>query len=196
MRRFGQQLVQTGRCTRALPAAPLRCFSDQAKRTKKAKKVKTWRDPQKPKKPITAYFQFLADYRQDNGHLGFTEMTKHAAVQWKDLSDAEKGPYMDASKGAQSEYAEQITVYKESGRPQEWAQICEQLPSKRPSSSFNLYVKDNVRAHMDQGLKVTQAMKLIATQWNDESEDNKQYYQEQSQRLKEQYKETLAQYGL
>lgn len=60
---------------------------------KKEKKVK---DPNAPKRPISAYFAFAADKREqikkENPGFKVTDISKRTGELWKDLTEAEKKP--------------------------------------------------------------------------------------------------------
>lgn len=82
------------------------------KTSKKEKKVK---DSNKPKKPMTAYFLFLADNREqikkENPDVKVTEITKIASKQWKEADEETKTLYQKKAEKAKEEYERQMKEY-------------------------------------------------------------------------------------
>lgn len=64
------------------------------KRTTKSKK-----DPAAPKRPLSAYMFFSQDHRERvkaaNPDAGFGDIGRLLGARWKEMSDAEKKPYLD-----------------------------------------------------------------------------------------------------
>ena len=87
------------------------------KETKKAKKAA--KDPNKPKRPMTAYFMYLADHREEikaaNPEAKVTEITKIASEQWKTLDEETKNFYNAKVEAAKEQYKKDLEDY-EAGR--------------------------------------------------------------------------------
>jgi len=73
---------------------------DHHKSGRKKKKRKQERDPNAPKRPLTSYFSFVADIRDDlkkeNPDLSVPQLNSLASKKWKDLNPVEKSKYADA----------------------------------------------------------------------------------------------------
>lgn len=72
------------------------------------------RDPNKPKRPSTAYFHFLADFRQKmkGSDIGHKDVIRQAGQAWQRLSEAQKHPYQVKQQEEQVEYEKKMAVYR------------------------------------------------------------------------------------
>jgi hypothetical protein len=72
------------------------------------------RDPNKPKRPSTAYFHFLADFRQKmkGSDIGHKDVIRQAGQAWQRLSEAQKHPYQVKQQEEQVEYEKKMSVYR------------------------------------------------------------------------------------
>jgi len=72
------------------------------------------RDPNKPKRPSTAYFHFLADFRQKmkGTDIGHKDVIRQAGQAWQRLSEAQKHPYQIKQQEEQVEYEKKMAVYR------------------------------------------------------------------------------------
>ena len=63
----------------------------KAQRRKGKKGTALLKDVKKPKRPLSAFFEFMLDHRQQyGGGAGITELAKEAGEKWKALSPQEK----------------------------------------------------------------------------------------------------------
>ena len=95
------------------PVAPV-----EKKRTKKAP-----RDPNLPKRPKNAFMLFTDSVREGikerlvkeapDGKIRVADISKHCGECWKNLSDEEKQPFIDANAEAKAEYEKAMTEYYE-----------------------------------------------------------------------------------
>merc|ERR1719499_2405212 len=91
--------------------------SQKAKEQHKLDSVKNSKfkaDPNKPSRPLSAYFLFMADEREDLVAGGMTHkeaMTKMGEM-WSSLSAAKTKPYQDKAAVAKAKYAKMVEKYK------------------------------------------------------------------------------------
>jgi hypothetical protein len=93
------------------PVAPV-----EKKRTKKAP-----RDPNLPKRPKNAFMLFTDSVREGikermvqespDGKIRVAEISKHCGECWKNLTDEEKQPFVDANAEAKVEYEKAMEAY-------------------------------------------------------------------------------------
>ncbi|KAF7829055.1 HMG1/2-like protein [Senna tora] len=81
------------------------------KQTKKAAK-----DPNKPKRPPSAFFVFMAEFREQYkkdhpNNKSVAVVGKAGGEKWKSLSDAEKAPYIAKAEKKKEEYDRTIQTY-------------------------------------------------------------------------------------
>lgn len=93
-------------------AATAKTIANQKSATKKATK-----DPNAPKKPMTAFFAFMGDEREniqkDNPGIAHTEIAKKGGEMWKALSADEKKNYEDNYKTAMVKWKVDNQEYQE-----------------------------------------------------------------------------------
>lgn len=79
-------------------------------------KLKILNLPEKPKKPLTAYFIYLSEHRQEvvkkNPNLKMTEIIKHLGIKWRNIDESEKEKYSKDYKAQLSEYHNKLEEYK------------------------------------------------------------------------------------
>ncbi|CAM6011215.1 unnamed protein product [Sphagnum balticum] len=91
----------------------------KAKKPRASKKAaKAAKDPNAPKRPPTAFFLFLNEFRKTfkEEHpdvKGVTMVGKAGGEKWKDMSDAEKAPYINKATQKKSEYVKTLAAYKQ-----------------------------------------------------------------------------------
>jgi high mobility group protein B1 len=91
----------------------------KVKKPKLSKKAaKAAKDPNAPKRPATAFFLFLNEFRktfkEDHPDVkGVTMVGKAGGERWKDMSDAEKAPYINKASQKKSEYVKTLAAYKQ-----------------------------------------------------------------------------------
>lgn len=100
--------------------------SENEKKGKKSKK----KDPNAPKKPMTAYFLYGKDHREEaiqklkadnkDDKPKPTEVQKLLAEWWKKLSEEEKKVYTDKQAEEKRKYDEELEVYNKSDQKKEW----------------------------------------------------------------------------
>eukprot|EP00413_Alexandrium_margalefii_P024765 CAMPEP_0204556904 /NCGR_PEP_ID=MMETSP0661-20131031/29946_1 /ASSEMBLY_ACC=CAM_ASM_000606 /TAXON_ID=109239 /ORGANISM="Alexandrium margalefi, Strain AMGDE01CS-322" /LENGTH=213 /DNA_ID=CAMNT_0051564017 /DNA_START=26 /DNA_END=663 /DNA_ORIENTATION=- len=76
--------------------------------------------PGKPKKPLTAFFQYAVDYRQQNPYMKSTQQSATAAALWKDMTAEQKKPYEQKYAKAKEQYALDLKAYDASGQEALW----------------------------------------------------------------------------
>jgi len=72
------------------------------------------KDPNQPKKPLTGYFLFLADFREENRgkDIHNKDLLKMAGERWREMDDSEKLPYEQKSQGEQKKYEQAMASYR------------------------------------------------------------------------------------
>ncbi|XP_061351432.1 HMG1/2-like protein isoform X1 [Gastrolobium bilobum] len=81
------------------------------KQSKKAAK-----DPNKPKRPPSAFFVFMAEFREQYkkehpNNKSVSVVGKASGDKWKSMSDAEKAPYVAKAEKKKEEYDRSILAY-------------------------------------------------------------------------------------
>ncbi|CAM6032528.1 unnamed protein product [Sphagnum compactum] len=90
----------------------------KAKKPRGSKKAaKAAKDPNAPKRPPTAFFLFLNEFRKSfkEEHpdvKGVTMVGKAGGEKWKDMTDAEKLPYINKATQKKTEYVKTLAAYK------------------------------------------------------------------------------------
>merc|ERR1712038_1690254 len=66
-----------------------------------------------PKRPMTAYFLFMNEKREEwaGEDMAFTEIGKKAAVMWGDMSEGKKKKYNDQYAKNRAAYEKKLTAY-------------------------------------------------------------------------------------
>merc|ERR1719297_152282 len=82
------------------------------------KNSKFKKDENAPKRPLSAYFLFLADHRDDLVADGMThaEAMSKMGEMWSELSAAKKKPYQDKAAAAKAKYAKTVEKYKKTAQ--------------------------------------------------------------------------------
>ncbi|VFQ99795.1 unnamed protein product [Cuscuta campestris] len=83
---------------------------------KSAKATKAAKDPNKPKRPSSAFFVFMEDFRKsykskNPNNKAVSEVGKAGGAKWKQLSDAEKAPYVAEAEKRKKKYEKDIKEY-------------------------------------------------------------------------------------
>jgi len=82
----------------------------------KPKKKKQKKDPNAPKRPANPYMFYQSDVREQTKKefpdLKMTDLAKKIGQKWKDLSDAEKKPYVDKASDDKKRYEKEMESYK------------------------------------------------------------------------------------
>lgn len=84
---------------------------------KKKKKKKKVRDPNLPKRPKTSFFFYMDVMRsqvaKEHPEMKVSERSKFLGGLWRNLTDEEKKPYVEANAIAKEKYKEAMIVYKQ-----------------------------------------------------------------------------------
>ncbi|XP_021951746.1 transcription factor A, mitochondrial isoform X2 [Folsomia candida] len=155
--------------------------------------------PPRPKKPLTPYFRFLAQVREDakkeNPKLKITELMKKIGTQWDRLDEAGKEKYLAAYKKDMESYSATLDKYQASLTPEQTA-LVEQLKMekmskkdkrekkrrvkdlgkpKKPMTAFLLFLRAQAK-HGDTIEQYQQLAKQMGTKWKGMSEAEKAPY--------------------
>merc|ERR1719204_2575835 len=84
--------------------------------TLKSSKFK--KDENKPSRPLSAYFLFMADEREELVAGGMTHVEAMTKIgdMWTALSNAKKKPYQDKAAAAKAKYAKVLEKYKKTAQ--------------------------------------------------------------------------------
>jgi len=92
----------------------------------KVSKAKFKKDPNAPKKPLSGYFLFLADKREEvktsNPNLSHKEQLAKMGSMWKEAGDAVQKSYNDKAQANKKEYLVKLAKYKESEQYKEYTE--------------------------------------------------------------------------
>jgi len=83
---------------------------------KPAKKAKAAKDPNKPKRPASAFFVFMEEFRKTfkekhPNNKSVAAVGKAGGDKWKQLSNAEKAPYVAKAEKRKTEYNKSMDAY-------------------------------------------------------------------------------------
>ena len=80
--------------------------------------AKKEKDPNAPKRGLSSYMFFANERRPglkaEQPDLGFGDLTKKIAEEWRALSDAEKKPYVDKANADKARYQKEKEAYDKS----------------------------------------------------------------------------------
>merc|ERR1711981_1201507 len=76
------------------------------------------KDDNKPTRPLSAYFLFIADEREDlvAGGMTHKEAMSKMGEMWSTLSAAKKKPYQDKAAASKAKYAKTVEKYKKTAQ--------------------------------------------------------------------------------
>merc|ERR1711981_400451 len=82
------------------------------------KKSKFKKDENAPSRPLSAYFLFMADEREDlvAGGMTHAEAMSKMGEMWSTLSAAKKKPYQDKAAASKAKYAKTVEKYKKTAQ--------------------------------------------------------------------------------
>merc|ERR1719458_1953341 len=82
------------------------------------KSSKFKKDENKPTRPLSAYFLFMADEREDlvAGGMTHVEAMSKMGEMWSSLSNAKKKPYQDKAAVTKAKYATTVEKYKKTAQ--------------------------------------------------------------------------------
>ncbi|KAJ7944053.1 High mobility group protein 2 [Quillaja saponaria] len=107
---------------------------------KPAKKEKLVKDPNKPKRPPSAFFVFMAEFREQfkkdhPNNKAVSVVGKAAGSKWKSLSAADKAPYQAKADKMKKEYDGDVQAYNK--RLAEGKNASEEEESDKSKSEIN-----------------------------------------------------------
>ncbi|KAJ7515800.1 hypothetical protein O6H91_22G029100 [Diphasiastrum complanatum] len=112
----------------------------KATKRQRRKERKAKKDPNQPKRPPTAFFIFLEEFRktykeQHPNVKGVAAVGKAGGDKWKELSDAEKAPYIAKASQRKIDYDKSMAAYKQKQDEEEG--------SAEESDKSNLEINDD-----------------------------------------------------
>lgn len=104
-----------GKDRKAEAKKKLRVVKETPKKRQAKPKVK--KDPNQPKRPPTAFFVYLEEFRKTFKQKhpdvkGVAAVGKACGDKWKEMSEAEKAPYLAKAAQKKAEYDVSMTAYK------------------------------------------------------------------------------------
>jgi structure-specific recognition protein 1 len=147
-----------------------------------------------PKAATTAFFFFSADKREEvkaaNPDAGLGDIAKLLGQRWRELTEDEKLPYLDKQKADQERYHKQKAsgefdeASEEEGAAKKGKKRNKPADEpKKPNTAYFLFMNANRNkvATQKPGLKNTEITKLLAEQWKEMKEDDKQVSEQHTQ---------------
>lgn len=166
------------------------------------KSAKAAKDPNKPKRATTAYFYFMADFREQCKKDGsvdvkkVAEVTKAASEKWKNLTPSEKKPYDDKAAEDKRRYDKQMSSYVPpkgtSGKVGK--KVVDPNKPKRPPSAYLLFLTD-FRAQNSGKMSNTDIVKKGAEAWAALTKTDKEKYDGQASSAKSKYEQQVKNGG-
>jgi hypothetical protein len=96
----------------------------KSRRTQSPQHRRTPKDANAPKKPASSYVLFCADKRAsiaaERKDASMIEIAKLVGEKWRNLSDAERQPYIDSATKLKHTYDTKMADYKKSDEYKEW----------------------------------------------------------------------------
>ncbi|KAH9300485.1 hypothetical protein KI387_012068, partial [Taxus chinensis] len=107
---------------------------------KRQAKPKIKKDPNQPKRPATAFFVYLEEFRKTFKQKhpdvkGVAAVGKACGDKWKEMSAAEKAPYLAKAAQKKAEYDVSMTTYKKKQEKDEEDDVPEE--SDKSKSELN-----------------------------------------------------------
>jgi len=162
------------------------------------------KDPNAPKRPMSAYFFFVADQREEAKKRGehisrVAEWTKEVSGKWRELTDAQKKPF-EAKAGKDKErYNAAMANYTPTGNFKKRGGKADKDPNKpkRAPSAYFMFL-DTFRAknkskYTHQGGH-KDLIRAAGAAWNDLSDEEKAPYQKKHEEAKVKYEAAMAAY--
>merc|ERR1712154_480294 len=116
---------------------------------------KASRDPERPKRPLTPWLVYLGEFRAAKSvELKSADVMKRASIEWKGMTDAQKGPYVSRCEGAKAQYEKEFKAYRESGKLDAWKRDPEK--PKRPLTPFLRFTQEYRANNSSSGKKITE----------------------------------------
>lgn len=185
------------------------------------KMAKMAKDPNAPKRYKSGFFQFSAIARSqlvaEDPSLKLGEIGKKLGAAWKQLSDAEKAPYLAKAAEEKAVYDVLLADYKQTPSYAEYqtkklaynkekkkkkaaANLKAMLQNqpKRGLSAYMLYSAANRQRVVatNPGCKNTDVMKLLGQEWKGADESTKKQFNDQAAANKKIYENAMEEYRL
>ncbi len=140
-----------------------------------------------PKRPLTAYFLWVRDnreqFKQNNPGKKVTELAQLMGTEWRSLDDKKKQQWADEAAKLKEQYGKQAEKFKKTG---ELTEIVQKEKTKRTPSAYILWSKDArpgiKKANPD--MSFGDISKVLGGTWKSLSDSKKQPYVNQANKLK------------
>ncbi len=158
--------------------------NDATGRYKLKKGYKKVKDPNAPKRPINAYMLFSNQQRESvkasNPGIKPKDVMSRLGAMWREMSDAQKGPYKQQAEGGKAQYKTASQGYTKPAM-----QIAKVEKKPRAKTGYNLYVAQTYKTiaaqhpewHVKDAAGKTTAFanisKVISDQWKSLPADQK-----------------------
>ncbi len=157
------------------------------------------KDPNAPKKGKTGYLFFCMEQRKrlkaENSQLSATEVTKHLAKEWANVSEKDKKKYLDLAEKDTARYNKEMESYTppadtevtETKRTR--AQKKERTGPKRPLSAYMYFCADMREVIKTENPEMTgkEVPSELGRRWKALSDEEKKPYEEKQALDKERY---------
>jgi len=172
-------------------------------------------DPNAPKRPLSAYFLFAAEVRDDvvdsiSGPFNMGKVGKKIGQMWSNLSNAKKAPYQKKAEAAKAKYDKANAKYKNTPGYAKWAEGKEEwkkaqkatekrnqlkaMLAHKPKRGPSGYMRFcNANRHKFSGTVVEQAQAL-GKAWADASDATKAKFQKAAAVDAAKYEKAMAKY--
>lgn len=169
------------------------------------KPSKPAKDPNAPKKPLSAYFLYANDkrdeIRREFPEMSTTDVAKESGRRWAQLSPEEKEKYESRSKESKSEYDQAMSSYVPTQMYQQPAtkhqkKVKDPNAPKPPLSAYFLFgnaERDRVRKEHPE-MTMPEIAKQLGKEWATLSQEEKQPYQQKSDEDRQRYDREMAAY--
>lgn len=154
--------------------------------------------PPKPAPAKSAYVLFSMDQREavkaENPEADTKELMKLLGAKWSSMSNEEKQKYVEQAAPDKERYAKEMEAYKTatSGKRSKKSKKDSDKP-KQPSSTYILFsnAKRPEFKEKNPGIGIGDLSKLIGKAWQELSDEDKQPFKEEADKLKAKYLEDL-----
>jgi len=156
--------------------------------------------PVQPKRATNAYLHFAAEKRAEYKKPEMTapQVAKALGDVWRDLSDAEKEPYMTRAANDKKRYEEELAAFKEAGgivqtrAKKAHAKVKKPMALKakakvnqpkapRAPSAYNLFMKERMtELKKSSDKKAPELMKDIGKEWSELPDAQKKSFMDQA----------------
>jgi len=172
-------------------------------------------DPNAPKRPLSGYFLFAADVREDvvdsiSGPFSLGKVGKKIGQMWSNLSNAKKAPYQKKAAASKEKYDKANAKYRNTAGYATWAEGREEwkkaqkatekrnqlkaMLANKPKRGPSAYMRFcNANRHRHSGSVVEQAQAL-GKAWADASDGVRSKFQKQSNADGAKYEKAMAKY--